>query len=128
MLICFEDLFPELARTMVKQGATLLVNISNDGWYADTSVPYQHVDFSRYRAIENRRAVARATNTGITTFISPTGEINVTAPMRQPATLVANVPVGGPLTFYTRFGDVFAWICVGLLMGLFGYAIFRNRP
>lgn len=113
--ICYEDLFPEISRSFTRQGADFLVNLTNDGWYENSSAVFQHLDFSRFRAIENRRAMVRATNTGRTAFFSPTGEITASLPAFEEAIVEAPVPIGGPGSFYTRFGDLFAWSCVGML-------------
>ncbi len=113
--ICYEDLFSEISRLFTRKGADFLINVTNDGWYEGSSAIYQHFDFSRYRAIENRRSMARATNTGRTGFFSPTGEVIAEAPLFQEAAITADVPVGGPISLYTHFGDVFAWCCVAAL-------------
>jgi len=126
VLICFEDMFPEIARTFTRKGADFLVNITNDGWYGKSSVPYQHFEFSRFRAIENRRSLARSTNTGITAFFAPSGDVIAKAPSFQEASIHAAVPVGGPLTFYTRFGDIFAGLCAAGLLILLGLQIMRT--
>lgn len=114
--ICYEDLFPEISRRFVKQGADFLVNLTNDGWYEKSSAIGQHAEFSRFRAIENRRFLARATNTGVTALYDPTGRIVVQAPLFGEAILPATVKLGGPMTFYTRFGDLFIWVCLGFLL------------
>lgn len=120
--ICYEDLFPEISRTFVKKGADFLVNLTNDAWYEHSSAVFQHFDFSRFRAIENRRAMVRATNTGITGLFSPTGEVIAEAPTFQETALTGEVPIGGPTSFYTRWGDLFGWACVAVLclLGLLG--------
>ncbi len=118
--ICYEDLFPEISRTFVRKGADFLVNLTNDAWYDRSSAVFQHFDFSRFRAIENRRAMVRATNTGVSGFFSPTGEVIASAPVFEEAYVVANIPLGGPKSFYTRLGDLFTWGCVivlGLILG-----------
>ncbi len=120
--ICYEDLFPSISRSFTKKGADFLVNLTNDGWYDRSSAIYQHYDFSRFRAIENRRAMVRVTNTGVTGTFGPTGEVIDQLPPFQEGILQGEIPVGGPLSFYTRFGDIFAWGCIlvmGLLIGLF---------
>ena len=76
MLICYEAIFPELARRRVADGAQLLLNISNDAWYDRTSAPVQHLQLSAMRAVEQGRYLARSTNTGITAFIDPLGGIH----------------------------------------------------
>ena len=75
VLICFEDIFPEIARQFVKKGADFLVNITNDAWFFDTSSPYQHLSASVFRAIENDVYLVRAANTGISGFITPEGRV-----------------------------------------------------
>ena len=76
MLICYEAIFPELARQRVADGAQLLLNISNDAWYDRTSAPVQHLQLSAMRAVEQGRYLARSTNTGITAFIDPLGGVH----------------------------------------------------
>jgi len=74
-LICFEDTFPGLSRRFVKEGAKFLVNITNDAWFKYSSAPYQHVQASVFRAVENRVPVVRAANTGLSCFIDRCGRI-----------------------------------------------------
>ena len=73
MLICYEAIFPELARERAAEGAQLLLNISNDAWYDYTSAPMQHLQLSLMRAVEEGRYVVRATNSGITAILDPLG-------------------------------------------------------
>lgn len=114
VLICFEDLFPELSRGFVRQGARFLVNITNDAWYKKTSSAYQHFQASVFRAVENRVCLVRAANTGVSGFIAPSGKIISLVRDRKGETLFvdgyATCPVPSDahgLTFYTRRGDVF---------------------
>ena len=111
VFICYESIFGDELRHFPLQGAQVLVNISDDGWYGDTSAPWEHLDMVRMRAIENHRWVLRSTNTGITAVIDPEGRITATIP-RHIRTSV-QVPFGyeNDLTFYTRHGDWFAWLC-----------------
>lgn len=76
MLICYEGIFPELARQRVADGATVLVNISNDAWYNKSSAAVQHLYHSLLRAVEQGRWLARSTNTGLTVFVDPLGRMN----------------------------------------------------
>lgn len=111
VFICYESIFGDELRHFVLNGAQVLVNISDDGWYGDTSAPWEHLDMARMRAIENHRWVLRATNTGVTAAIDPLGRVTATIP-RHIRTSV-QVPFGyeQDLTVYSRFGDWFAWIC-----------------
>lgn len=116
VLICFEDLFPELARAFVLKGASFLVNITNDAWFGDTSAPFQHVQSSVFRAIENRVPVVRSANTGISCFINPKGVIYKTLSVDGKATFVegalnGEIYPGNTKTFYTRYGDAFIVFC-----------------
>jgi apolipoprotein N-acyltransferase len=118
VLICFEDLFPELSREFVSRGADLLVNITNDAWYEKTSAANQHFQASVFRAVENRIFLVRSANTGISGFISPRG--NILSLIKDSAG--RDIFVSGyntrdivvsqrPLTFYTRHGDIFIAAC-----------------
>ncbi len=124
--ICYEDLFPEIARRWTQRGADFLVNLTNDAWYEDSSAVFQHADFSRYRSIENRRALVRATNTGVTAVFGPTGETLATAPLFEEAVLTATVPLSGVRSFYTSFGDIFAWGCVVVVTLLLAMGLRRH--
>jgi len=110
--ICYESSFPEEVREFAAGGAELLVNISNDGWYGDTGAPWQHLQMARMRAIENDRWVLVATNTGITAAIDPFGRVVRTAERNVLVGMIAPFSPRGDMTFYTRFGDIFAWFCV----------------
>lgn len=112
--ICYEMIFPQLSRAMVKNGADLLFNLTNDAWYGRTSAPYQHFSMAVMRAVENRRSVIRAANTGISGFIGPTGRVAAATAIYEDAVLVHRVPVVDTASLYTRFGDVFALACLAL--------------
>lgn len=129
VLICFEDLFPELSRRFVNKGAVFLVNITNDAWYKRTPAAWQHLQASVLRAVENRVPLVRCANTGVSGFIAPSGKIislvkdkggqNIFISGYQTDTIfVAKKPI---FSFYGRFGDTF--ILPLLLFSL--YAIFR---
>jgi len=118
VLICYEAIFPQLAREYVRQGSSLLVNLTNDAWFGHSSAPYQLLAMTRFRAIENRIWIARAANTGISALISPAGNVTLAGPIFEPLQLSGVVGLGAEVTFYTRFGDVFAYICL-LLSGFF---------
>jgi apolipoprotein N-acyltransferase len=118
VLICFEDLFPELSRKFRKQGAQFLVNITNDAWYKQTSAPYQHLEASVFRAVENRVFLVRAANTGISGFIDPCGKIISLVHDKGGKEIFVDgyktqeiiIPKRG-LSFYNRLGDYFILVC-----------------
>ncbi|MFA4874848.1 MAG: apolipoprotein N-acyltransferase [bacterium] len=111
-LVCYEDVFPEIARKLVKNGAQLLANVTNDAWYGVSSAPYQHLAHSVFRAVENRRFLLRATNTGVSAIIAPTGKASMESAIFTRALIVAPVVLLNELTPYTRLGDWFAWACI----------------
>jgi len=109
--ICYESIFGDEIRHLSEQGAEVLVNISNDGWYGNTSAPWQHLNMVRMRAIENHRWVLRATNTGVTAAINPFGRVTVAAPRHVRTSLLVHFAYENDLTFYAAHGDVFAYAC-----------------
>lgn len=111
ILICFEVIFPELARIQTKNGADIIVNLTNDAWFGMTSAPYQHLGMVVFRAVENKRPLVRSANTGFSAFISPMGEISRISDLFMPKVLKQEVILDSSyLTFYTRYGDIFAII------------------
>ncbi len=114
ILICYEIIFPALSRALVQNHASLLVNVTNDAWYGRSSAPYQHFSMSVFRAVENRRSIIRAANTGISGFIEPSGSVIETTQIFKDAVITQKVPILQVETLYSRFGDVFAMACLGL--------------
>jgi len=127
--ICFESAFPEIPRALVRRGATLLVNISNDGWFGTTAGARQHLAHAVFRAVEMGRPLVRVTNSGITAVITPDGEVRDATPLFQPATRQwrLSLPPPGSLTMYARHGDLFAWMCVAMSLGLLAWGR-RRKP
>jgi apolipoprotein N-acyltransferase len=111
IFICYESIFGDEVRHFVRNGAQVLVNISDDGWYGDSGAPWQHLDMARMRAIENDRWVLRDTNTGITTAIDPHGRGTFATPRHVRAAFSFPYDYRTDITFYTRHGDWFAWLC-----------------
>ncbi len=109
--ICYESVFADEVRLFVANGAQVLVNISNDGWYGDTSAPWQHMNMARMRAIENHRWLLRSTNTGITASIDPDGRVEFSAPRHVRTAISVGFDYNRRLTFYTQYGDIFAYAC-----------------
>jgi apolipoprotein N-acyltransferase len=126
VLICFEIIFPDLCRRFVKKGGDFLVTITNDAWFGRTSAPYQHLSIATFRAVENRVFIARAANTGISAFIDPKGKIVKQGDIFTEEVLNGTIHPMKEKTFYTLFGDVFAWICSGLSIVFLLYALIRK--
>jgi apolipoprotein N-acyltransferase len=112
VFICYEAVFADEVRHFAQLGAEVLVNISDDGWYGDTSAAWQHLNMARMRAIENRRWILRDTNTGVTCVIDPYGVVRQSIPRHQTDALPAEFGFRDDVTFYTEHGDVFGWACV----------------
>ena len=112
VLICFESIFPKLARDWTSRGANLLVNITNDAWFGRSSAPWQHLSMAVFRALENRRSLARSANTGISAIIDPLGRMADTSPLFQPYYFVTEVPLLQTKTLFVGFGHYFGLICL----------------
>jgi apolipoprotein N-acyltransferase len=112
VLICFEVIFPELARAMARNGAQLLISITNDAWFGTTSAPYQHLSMAVFRAVETRRALARAANTGISAFVDPSGRMFDETPLFEEAVRTQSLPIMNGKTVYVSYGDFFAMGCL----------------
>ena len=112
ILICFEGIFPAISREYVARGADILVNITNDAWFGDSSAPYQHLSMTVFRAVENRVPLIRSANTGVTAIIDSRGHIRGMTSLFREALLTGSVKVGSEKSFYTERGDIFAWCCL----------------
>lgn len=126
VFICYEAVFADEVRHFAELGAEVLVNISDDAWYGDTSAPWQHLNMARMRAIENRRWLLRDTNNGVTAAIDPYGRVRQSIPRHQADALPAQYGFRDDITFYTAHGDVFAWLCAILSLGAVGWAFKAN--
>jgi len=124
VLICFESIFPKLARNWTAAGANLLVNITNDAWFGRSSAPWQHLSMAAFRAVENRRSLARAANTGVSAIIDPLGRITGISPLFQPFYYVGDVSLLQTETMFVRFGHYFGLAC--LLGGIPFLFLFRD--
>jgi len=114
VFICYEAVFADEVRHFAQLGAEVLVNISDDGWYGDTSAAWQHLNMARMRAIENRRWILRDTNTGVTCVIDPNGVVRQSIERHAVDALPAQFGYRDVVTFYTEHGDLFGWGCVVL--------------
>ena len=117
--ICYESIFPDMMRRFVKRGSELLVVITNDGWFGESSAPYQHLRMGVVRAVENRRYMVRTANTGISAIIDPYGRIEASTPIGVRTILDGTANFRSDRTFYTEYGDVFAYANVIAIAGLF---------
>lgn len=125
--ICYEAVFADEIRLFARNGAEVFVNISDDGWYGDTSAPWQHLNMARMRAIENRRWLLRDTNNGVTAAIDPYGRVRQSIPRHAVDALPAQFGFRDDVTFYTEHGDVFAWLCVVVSAGVIVWALNRRE-
>lgn len=105
VMICYEGIFPDLVRNFVRDGARLMVNMTNDAWFGRTSGPEQHLSMYPFRAIEHRVSVVRSANTGVSAFIAPTGQIIRRLNLFQRGLLTETVPLRVGKTLFTRLGD-----------------------
>ncbi|MBI4517903.1 MAG: apolipoprotein N-acyltransferase [Deltaproteobacteria bacterium] len=120
-LICFEDLPASIPRAMTRAGAELLLAMANDAWYGNSAAPYEHQALALWRAIETRRYLLRVNNSGVTGVIDPLGRVVETLPIFTAGTLVATVHPLQLVSVYTRIGNVFGWLVVGVTAALLGW-------
>lgn len=115
-LVCYDSVFPDWVRRFVRDGAGFIAVITNDGWWGNTSGHLQHFDFARLRAIENRRAVIRSANNGISGMIYADGRVHSRTDYWERTALRLDVPVSQVQTLYTRFGDWIGWVSLLVLL------------
>ena len=127
--ICYESIFPGLWKDQARSGAHVFANLTNDAWFFDTDAPYQHLAAVILRAVENRRSILRAANTGISAVIAPSGEILARAELNTRAILTAEVslPLGKELSFYSRYGNWLEWLCLVFYLSSFLSALICSR-
>jgi len=127
VLICYEVIFPQLAAKLVENSAGFLVSITNDAWFGKTGAPYQHFFMAMFRSIETRRSLVRSANTGISGFIDPAGRILGETAIFKEAAMTRKIPViENYQTIYTRFGDVFVWLCFIAIMPFVMILLYKN--
>ena len=127
VLVCYEGVFPELARDFVRRGAALLVNVTNDAWFGETSAPYQHLVMEAMRAVENRVPLVRAANTGISAIVDIDGRITARTELSETAHLAGRLAWPRVTTVYTRYGDWFVFVCLGSLPLVLGFVYVTSR-
>ena len=129
LLVCYEGIFPELAREYVRNGARILVNITNDAWYGRSSAPYQHFSIAVFRAVETRTPLLRAANTGITAIVDKNGHVRTMTSLFTEGFRIGEIRPGTGASLYLKIGDVPAWLCVLLCGGILIWAWLRSvRP
>lgn len=117
--ICFESYFSEPSRKLVLNGAEVLIVCTNDGWFAYNTALMQHFSKAVFRAVETRRQLVQVSNAGITGVVDPYGRIVKVSPARTYDALEVSLIPREEITFYTRYGDLVVWLCVGfVLLGL----------
>jgi apolipoprotein N-acyltransferase len=114
--ICYEAIFPDLVRRIAAPGSAFLVNITNDAWFGRTAAPHQHLAMAAVRAVENRRYLLRAANTGVSAIVDPHGRIVSRTRLGETAVLVGTIETRSGTTPYARAGDLFAWGCAILTL------------
>lgn len=125
--ICYESVFADEMRQYANMGADVLVNISDDGWYGDTSAAWEHLNMVRMRAIENHRWVLRATNTGVTAAIDPYGRVTIAAPRHIRTSLRVGFDYEHDVTFYAAHGDLFAYFCSLVTAAALAFSLVGGR-
>lgn len=118
LLVCYEAIFPELAREYVRNGARVLINITNDAWFGKSSAPHQHLSIAAFRAVETRTPLIRAANTGISAIIDQNGHIRAMTGLFEEAFKTGEISPGTADSLYLRIGDTPAWLCVALTAGI----------
>lgn len=127
-LVCYEDVAPRLSRAAVRSGAQLLVNVTNDAWFGDTVAPYQHNLIASFRAVENKRYLLRATNTGLTNIVNPLGKTIASLPGYSEGALAAPVLFIDRLTLYSAYiGDATRWVFLLLWAACSIWVTIRRR-
>lgn len=116
--VCYEIIFPELARQYVQAGARVLVAITNDAWFGRSSAPYQHLAISTFRAIETRTPLIRAANTGVTAIVDQNGHIRTMSGLFVEAYRTGEIQPGSGQSLYLTIGDLPAWLCVLVTAGI----------
>lgn len=127
IFICYESIFSNEVRLFAKKGAQVFVNISDDAWYGDTSAPWQHLNMARMRSIENHRWLLLDTNNGITCVVDPEGRVTQSIARHVYGALAAHYGYESDVTFYTRYGDVFAMLCSLFSVAAVGLALLGRR-
>lgn len=112
VLVCYEIIFPGLVRKFYSKGGDFMVTITNDAWFGRTAGPYQHFSMAVFRAVENRKPVVRAANTGVSGFIDSSGRILETTRLFETTARTVALLTDRSRSFYSRYGDLFSYLCI----------------
>lgn len=126
VIICNEAMFPELARDNARQGAELLINLTNDTWVNDAQFSGIAFDMARFRAVEQRRYLIRASTAGPSAIVAPRGGVDAQSELFQTATLRGTVHPSSQLSIYARIGDLFAWLCIAVTLATGVVVVWRE--
>ncbi|MCX7920272.1 MAG: apolipoprotein N-acyltransferase [bacterium] len=126
-VICFESTMAQLVRRFMRNPVDFLVIITNDAWFGNSEAPYQHAYMAVFRAVENRTYIARAANTGYSCFINPFGQILAGRNLGSRGVLVYDIQPRQTRTFYTQYGDIFAYLCMFYVVVIAGSTLRQNR-
>ncbi|MCX8031107.1 MAG: apolipoprotein N-acyltransferase [Thermodesulfovibrionales bacterium] len=124
-LICYEIIFPGMVRKFFIEDGDFIVTITNDAWFGYTNGPYQHFSMAVFRAIENRKPIIRAANSGVSGYINSNGKILNTSNLFERTFLVKELKKDKTKTFYTRYGDIFSYLCL-ILSFVFYFSSKKN--
>lgn len=124
-IICYESIFGEYVSNFIKQGAEYILIHTNDAWWGPSEGHKQHLYYSCLRAIENRRAIARSANTGISAFINQKGDIISSLNYNQKGSLTNTIHANYIKTFYTNYGDIIARICILMSLIIFFHILYK---
>jgi apolipoprotein N-acyltransferase len=125
--ISYEVYFPAEVREFFRGGADFVVNLTNDAWYGRTAAPYQHLAMTVFRAVEHRAALVRAANTGLSAVVDPAGRVAWASDLFVEAGTTVAIARRTGETFYTRFGDLFAWAAMGFSLAWLAANAARRR-
>jgi len=125
--ICYEVIFPNLVRKFIALGGELIVTISNDSWFGDTSAPYQHLSMATFRCIENRRFLLRSTSNGISAVVNPVGEVLTQTQYNTADRFIGEFKYISHKTIFTRYGYLFPYFCLAVLVVYLVAVFVRDR-
>ncbi len=125
-LVCYESIYPDFVSSFIQKGAQLITVVTNDSWYGNSSGPYQHMEMSVLRAVENRRSVLRAANGGISCYINPLGITKVHSKMFTKDIIVQDIPLETEKTFYTKTHSVIPVLCSVFSLWVIGIVILKK--